>query len=443
MKKGRKSEVKEPGWEYWPEGKLEHPSQFLSLKERDRRWNRIREEMRKLGIDCLLAYDGPIGTILASAARYVTNCQGFNNGWVILPSKGNAVLLPWNENIEELAIRTVWPDVDIVIGGTVGSWAVANWVKECGYEKGAIGIVGLSDYHFLEGWLPYHAYNNLQKFLPQAKLVDATTMMTDIKAIKSEEEIRLIEKASEIGDKAIEAMAKYAKPGVTENELWAQVMYTIISLGGDASWTGSSHLMTAGDWIWTAYAVAQHHMIKQGDVLVTEFYPRYAGYLSHPQQPIYFGKVHEDYERCYEACLESINEGLKTLTPEHTWIEVGEAFSKPIREAGMYSVMPLAAHGISLTMPDPPMVPMSGVERKKGERKYLGTLIESIPGLEFMWKKTQEYLNRKVEPNMVLGVEPRAVIGEGHRGLHMGPTVLTTEGYPRLLTRYGRDVIRI
>lgn len=65
-------------------------------------------------------------------------------------------------------------------------------------------------------------------------------------------------------------------------------MYTVISLGGDASWTGSQHLMTVGDWLWQAYAVPQHHMVKNGDVLLTEFYPRYAGYLSHPHQPILF-----------------------------------------------------------------------------------------------------------------------------------------------------------
>jgi hypothetical protein len=56
-------------------------------------------------------------------------------------------------------------------------------------------------------------------------------------------------------------------------------------------------------------------------------------------------------------------------------------------------------------------------------------------------KKRTDYLNRKVEPNMAIAIEPRACIGP--RGLHMGPTVITTEGYPRILTKYGRDVIRV
>ena len=125
--------------------------------------------------------------------------------------------------------------------------------------------------------------------------------------IKSEEEIKLIEKASEIGDKAIEAMAMYAKPGVMENELWARIMYTMISLGGDASWTGSQQLLTVCNWQWQCYAVPQHHMIEHGDVLLTEFYPRYAGYLSHPHQPIFFGKDQHISVRLYlyklSACI--------------------------------------------------------------------------------------------------------------------------------------------
>ena len=67
----------------------------------------------------------------------------------------------------------------------------------------------------------------------------------------------------------------------------------------------------------------------------------------------------------------------------------------------------------------------------------------TMPELEFMWKKSQDMLNRKIEPGVVLTIEPRAVIGEEHRGLHMGPTIVTTGGYPRILTRYGREVIRI
>ncbi len=426
---------------YWPEGRFEHPSQFLSLKERDRRWDKIREEMKKLGLDCLLLYDGPLGNMLSGAARYITNCQAFNDGWVLFPIEGQPVLFPWRDTIKDFAERVIWPGIDIIVAGPgVQTWAVANQVKDRGYERRTIGIGGLSDYSIMEGWLPYTSYTNLQRFLPEAKFENATTMMTDIKAIKSEEEIKLIEKASEIGDRAIETMVMYAKPGIMEHELWARVMYTIISLGGDTGWMGSAHLMTAADWHYQGYSVQQHHMIRNGDVILTEFFPRYAGYVSHPQQPVFVGKVHEDYERCHEVLSVSIKEGIKAMTPEHTWMDVAEAFARPVREAGMWAT-PLAVHGIGVTMPDPPLLPAPGAERTKVDVKYPGASPELVAELEFLWKKNIEYLNRKVQPNMVLAVQPKACIGD--RGLHMGPTVVTTEGYPRLLTRYGRELIRV
>ena len=128
------------------------------------------------------------------------------------------------------------------------------------------------------------------------------------------------------------------------------------------------------------------------------------------------------------------------MTPEHTWNEVAEAFAKPVREAGMWGIQ-VAVHGLGLTMPDPPFLPMPGCEKKRIDGKYPGSFIEQVPELEFIAKQKVDYLNRNVEPNMAIAVEPRACIGD--RGLHMGPTVLTTEGNPRILTKYGRDVIKV
>lgn len=430
-------------YEYWPEGRMQHPSQFLPLKERDRRWNKIRDEMRKNGLDCIIAYDGPIANQLSGVARYVTNCHGTNDAWVFVPIKGNITLLPWLETVVDLTKRMVWPEVDVIIGGPgVPTWALANLIKEHGYEKGTIGVVGLSDYNIMEGWVPYTAYTNLQTFLPEAKFENATTMMTDIKAIKSEEEIKLIEKASEIADKAIETLAMYAKPGVMEQELWARIMYTIISNGGDASFAGSQHIMTTGNWVHQAWSIQQHHMIQNGDVIVTEFYPRYGGYVSHPHQPLFVGKVHQDYERCYEVLIESVKAGFYAMTPAHTWNEVAEAFAKPVREAGMWGIN-VVVHGIGITMPDPPFLPMPGALRTKVDPKYPGYWVEAVPELEPLWRKFHDYLKRRVEPNMVIAIEPRAILPPDNRGLHMGPTVVTTEGTPRILTKYGREVLRV
>ena len=130
-------------FEYWPKGRFEHPSQFLSLKERDRRWSRIRDEMRKWGLDCLLAYDGPLGNMLSGVARYVTNCQAFNDGWVLFPLEGGPVLFPWRDTIKDFAKRVIWPGIDIIVAGPgVQTWAVANQVKERGYEKALSDLLG-------------------------------------------------------------------------------------------------------------------------------------------------------------------------------------------------------------------------------------------------------------------------------------------------------------
>lgn len=426
---------------YWPENRLEHQSQFFTLEERDRRWNRMREGMSRNGIDCIISTDAPMHNELSGAARYICNGFGVDVSNVVFPANGNPVIFPWVEALNLIAERIVFPGVDVKFNSTsVPTWGVAQQVKEFGYEKGIIGVVGLSDYGFMEGWVPHTTFSLLKRFLPEATFVDATSLMSDIKAIKSEEEIRLFEKAAAVSDRAVEKMVEYLRPGVMEQEVWAQIMYTIISAGCDFSFHGSTHLMHIGrDW-YQGGPLAMQHMIQEGDVCLTEFYPKVAGYSAHPHQPVFIGKVHDDYERANEVLSESLRQGLSALTPDHTWMEVGEAFAKPVREAGMTGIQ-LALHGLSQTFPDPPFVPMPGCEPEGVQTADPRALHEKMPELKDFNERREEYLNSRVQPNMVLGIEPRAI--KGKRGLHMGPTVLTTDGYPRILTKYGREVLRV
>jgi hypothetical protein len=85
-------------YEFWPKGRMEHPSQLLTLQERDRRWNKIRDEMKKRELDCLITTDGPMGTQYSGMARYIANAYGILETKIVFPIEGNPVLLMWLEN---------------------------------------------------------------------------------------------------------------------------------------------------------------------------------------------------------------------------------------------------------------------------------------------------------------------------------------------------------
>ena len=66
-------------------------------------------------------------------------------------------------------------------------------IKELGYEKGTIGISGLAGLvRAPEGIIPYSSVKAIQDTFPQAKLVNATEMMQEIRAVKSPEEVSFL-----------------------------------------------------------------------------------------------------------------------------------------------------------------------------------------------------------------------------------------------------------
>jgi len=75
---------------------------------------------------------------------------------------------------------------------------------------------------------------SLQAAAPGARFIPATNEMMDrIRAIKDEQEIRLMQRAAEITDAALAATVKVMKAGMTERDVAIEVDYQIRRCGGD------------------------------------------------------------------------------------------------------------------------------------------------------------------------------------------------------------------
>ncbi len=404
--------------------KLEVPHNLFSAQERERRWNRIRLAMKEEGLSCLLVDGVGHGVPGPSYVRYVTN-SGFANCYVIFPAEGEVTEVVGLRAAVEWIRKVSWAE-DIRVGAWAHpklTWAnvIAAKVKELGYENENIGIVG-SPSAFYTGWIAHGTYIALQDELPKAKLVAATKLIDDIKIIKSDEEVNMIRKAAEIADKAIEVMAEHAVPGVKESSIYARMVGKMLEEGGEIP---QIFLMSSGPNVKQAASYPQHRMLRKGDIILTELFTRYGGYHAHPQQPVAVGEMSPQYELFLEACLESIAEGLRVLRPGRTFGDVTEAMGKPILGRGLYHDHP-AYHGVGICQIENPVSIFEG--GLEGSKAYKEELLQPLRQVQ-------------VQPNMVVALEPMA--GSGPKALHIGPTILTTENEPEILTRYGRDIIRV
>jgi Xaa-Pro aminopeptidase len=65
------------------------------------------------------------------------------------------------------------------------------------------------------------------------ELVEGQRLLELARSIKSEEELRCIRQSVEVADLAMQRMREALRPGITENELWAELHYANIAHGGE------------------------------------------------------------------------------------------------------------------------------------------------------------------------------------------------------------------
>src|SRR5947199_9525621 len=283
----------------------------LSLEERDRRYKKVRTEMARSNIDCLLlpANTGRWEQVQADS-RYLTSIGGVaTEVFTVFPLKG---------------------DVTAYIFNRAGWWKQAqNWVQdvrdgrnrwgqnaierinEIGLQKGTIGISGLAGlFRAPEGIIPYSSVKSIQDAFPQAKIVNATEMMQEIRAIKSAEEVSLLERSAAIIEKVIETMVQTARPGVSEKELYGAMVHAMLSNGGELP---TLFFLSAGPDISNSSFVPTDYLIQNGDWIINEIEAKYAGNAAQAVSPVVIGKANQDYEEmikvsrpCFEAILEEM-----------------------------------------------------------------------------------------------------------------------------------------
>lgn len=149
--------------------------------------------------------------------------------------------------------------------GTLDAAAVAvEHLRKIGKSGGRIGIE--------PGFLPSDAYLHLRKELPDARLVDATSMLERMRAIKTQAELDLLRTASECITDAMLAAIAWAREGSTKSEIIEQLRREETNRGAHFEYClltlGSSHNRAASSQAW-----------QKGEVLSIDSGGNYQGYI--------------------------------------------------------------------------------------------------------------------------------------------------------------------
>lgn len=273
----------------------------------------VREAMREAELAALLVY-GTVGAY--NDVLYLSNFMVAREAFLVFPLEGEPTLFVQYYNHVQNA-RQLASIADIRWGGENNIASVAGNLQERGLTGERIGLLGP---------LSYKPYDALRKRLPHATFEDFMATMVQLRLIKSEEEIAFLRKGAELSDRAIEALEREARPGISEYELAAIVEGAYLGLGGK----NHIHYMATTPMSNPSVCVpAQNQsarILQAGDVLITEISAHYHGYAGQILRSFAIGTPPTaEYRRMYDVAVEAFNRIAAVIRPGATTDEVLDA----------------------------------------------------------------------------------------------------------------------
>jgi Xaa-Pro aminopeptidase len=304
----------------------------LSIQERDRRYAVVRREMAKRGIDVLLL---PANTgrweQLQGDSRYLTAIGGFaTEVFTVFPREGEVTAYIFNRAAWWRQAQK-WVS-DVRDGRNRWGQNAIERINELGWQRGTIGISGLAGlFRAPEGIIPYSSVKMIQDAFPHATIVNATEMMQEIRAVKSAEEVSMLERSAAIVEKTIEAMVENARPGVSERELYGAMVHAMLANGGELP---TLFFLSAGPELTSSSFVPTDYRIQKGDRIIDEIEAKYGGYAAQAVCPVAIGAPNDEYARMVEisrACFDAIVSAMK---PGVTFGTLFDVYTRTVEEFG-------------------------------------------------------------------------------------------------------------
>lgn len=278
----------------------------IPTRELERRWSLVREAMKREGIDSLVMQND--NQWLGGYVRYFTDLPSEQaypytvvfpvNDEMSVISSGSPVPPPppdWaSRGIKEKMGLSYFRTFHYT--NNIDAEAIVNVIKRRNDKR--VGMVNL-------GLIPAATYIYMKEQLPEVELVDATDLVDDIKAIKSDIEIEYILKAVHIQDMVAAAVPSILRPGKYEYELRSEITRILTDLGSEEQWImiGSAK---PGDNTGQYPTFLQNRRIEKGDqVLIMIEVNGPGGYYGELGRTWCLGEPPKDLLYCWDTALEA------------------------------------------------------------------------------------------------------------------------------------------
>ncbi len=200
---------------------------------------------------------------------------------------------------------------------------IARELAACGLGKAAIGI---------EKW-GYSPHASVVDALEQriqslgAKVVDASSLVEEIRFVKSPLEVAHVRKAATIADEAMAAARDAMRPGITETELEGVIMGTMMKAGG--GYPGIRTMVASGPRAGTHHSPPTRRPVNPGDLVFIDFCGCYDRYHVNLNRTFALGEPDPRWAKLMDesaGCIDAIVAEIAPGDPLSKADEIGNAY---------------------------------------------------------------------------------------------------------------------
>lgn len=184
--------------------------------------------------------------------------------------------------------------------------------------------------------------------------------------VKTQEEIRLMEKVCQLAARTLSHTAKFVRSGITTNELDKIAHDFTLSHDAKPAPLGyhgypKSICTSVNDVI--CHGVPDQTVLKEGDIVNIDVTCYKYGFHGDTSATFFVGEVAERARKITECAKMAMEKGIEAITPNGMTGDIGFAINKFVTKHGYHAVREIGGHGIGRGFHEDPFVPSFG---KKG-----------------------------------------------------------------------------
>ena len=246
------------------------------------------------------------------------------------------------------------------------------------------------------------------------EIKEVAPIMHELRSIKSEVEIGLIQNACNITEKGFRRILPMIKPGVMEYEIEAELIHEFLS--NRSNGFAFQPIIGSGIDSCVLHYIENNKECKDGDMVLMDFGAEYANYASDFTRTVPVnGRFSQRQKAVYNSVLHVMKEAIKMLTPGTMFKEYNKEVGR-IMELELIKLGLLDKHDVQKQDGEKPLYKKYFMH---GTSHYLGLDVHDVGNLEWPMKE-----------GMVFTCEPGIYIQEEGLGIRLENDILVRANGP-------------